>query len=122
MPGPPRSTQQDPSTSLRAGEPRRLSLRGFAVLYAHFLQLLINFQDLNFVPQPRPAAQQFGVFLGGAARLLGVPVTKQHVVRIAAAVEEIAAVPFFQDDSVQLTDGSKRSGLHAGQRLPDREG
>src|SRR5580704_467256 len=94
----------------------------WVILYAYFFQLFINLQNLNLISQPCPATQQLGIFLSSAASLLGVPVAQQHVLGIASAVEKIAAVSFVRDDGVEFADGGERSGLHAGQRLPDREG
>src|SRR5580700_4823168 len=113
-----RSVYPDASFRL-AGQPRRPSPHE---LHADFLQLLINFQDLNLVSQAGPTAKQLGIFLSGAAGVLGVPITEQYVVGIAAAVKQIAAVSLVRDDGVEFMDGRERIGLHAGQRLPDRDG
>jgi len=90
--------------------------------HTYFFQLLINFQDLNFIAQTCPAAKQFGIFQRGAAGLLGVPVAKEHIVRIAIAVKKIAPVSVLRDNGVQFANGRECSDLHAGHRLPDREG
>src|ERR1700691_3871158 len=104
-----------PGQAAKSALPRRR-------LYDDFVQLLIHLQDLNFISQAGPAAKQLGIFLRGSAGLLGVPITKQHVVRTAVVIKKIAAVSVLRDDGVQFANGSERSGLHASQRLPNRNG
>src|SRR5258708_31834600 len=41
--------------------------------------------------------------------------------RVAAVVQQIAAVTVLRDDGVQFANGRQRCGLHAGQSFPDRD-
>src|SRR5258708_29702590 len=55
--------------------------QSLALLRLHFRERLLDLHDGNFIPQPRPAAEQIGIFLGGAARIFGFPVAQQDVMR-----------------------------------------
>src|SRR6202035_2900065 len=96
----------------------RLSLRE---LCAHFFQLFVDFQNFNFVPQASPAAKKLGIFLSGAARLLGIPVTKQQIVRITTSIKKIAPISFVGNNHAQVAHRRERRYLHARQSFPDRD-
>ena len=83
----------------------------FRWVHRHFRESFVDLDDLDLIAEFGPAAEHFGIFLGGAAGVLRFPVAQENVVCFAIAVEQVASVAFSRDDGSEFAKGVEGGGF-----------